>query len=105
MHRTAETDEFMRGFEPSSDNYRNYKRACKAVSAKLLEHPPEDARLDARQEFYVRLLAEYDLLKKGLSVADLGGGNAWFIAVLAQMGLEATLVDDFWGGGHVEASA
>jgi SAM-dependent methyltransferase len=104
MQRTADIDEFMRGFEPSSENYRNYKRACKAVSAKLVENPPEDAALDKRQEFYVGLLAEHGLLRKGLSVADLGGGSAWFIAVLAQMGLEATLVDDFWGGGHVEAN-
>jgi SAM-dependent methyltransferase len=94
----------MRGFEPSSENYKNYQRACKAVSAKLLENPPENPTLDARQEFYVRLLAEHDLLRKGLRISDLGGGTSWFIVVLAQMGLEATLVDDFWGGGHIEAN-
>jgi SAM-dependent methyltransferase len=104
MQGTAEIDEFMRGFEPSTENYRNYKRACKTVSAKLDAKPAEDPALEKRQEFYIRLLAQHDLLKKGLRIADLGGGSAWFIVVLAQMGLDATLVDDFWGGGHVEAN-
>jgi SAM-dependent methyltransferase len=94
----------MRGFEPTGENYANYKRACRAVAAKLMENPPPDPVLDSRQEFYIRLLADHGLLKKGLRIADLGGGSAWFIAVLAQMGLDATLVDDFWGGGHIEAN-
>jgi SAM-dependent methyltransferase len=94
----------MRGFEPTGENFKNYKQACRVVSAKLTTNPPGDASLDPRLEFYIALLAGQDCLKRGLHVTDLGGGTSWFIVVLAQMGLDATLVDDFWGGGHMEAA-
>jgi SAM-dependent methyltransferase len=94
----------MRGFEPNSENYKNYRQACRAVAAKLSTGPSDNATLNARLEFYVALLGRHGCLKRGARVADLGGGTSWFIVVLAQMGLDATLVDDFWGGGHLEAN-
>jgi SAM-dependent methyltransferase len=94
----------MHGFEIAGENFKNYKKACKLVSAKLMANPPEDAALDSRVEFYIALLGKHDCLKRGMRIVDLGGGTSWFIAVLAQMGLDATLVDDFWGGGHLEAT-
>jgi SAM-dependent methyltransferase len=85
-------------FDPSSDDYTN---ALKAVTAILLPGRSESIRLESRQELYIQLLAENGLLKRGTTIVDLGGGGTWFTPVLSQMGFDASLVDDFKGGGGV----
>lgn len=86
-------------FDHSSEAYQ---KAVKGVMAKLFPDRPQSTRLDSRQEFYLQLLAENGLLRPGTRIVDLGGGASNFTAVLSRMGLEASLVDDFGGGGGVD---
>lgn len=87
---------------PQSKSYFDrYRKACWAVSADVAQGRYPNPSLDERQEFYLELLAENGSLDPETRVVDLGGGVAWFIAVLAQMDLKAALVDDFGGGGGI----
>ena len=81
---------------------QDYKNAVRAVQLKLGLVPSPNPKLDSRLEFYFQLLAEAGLLRRGTTIADLGGGLSWFSPVLSQMGLEVSLIDDFAGGGGVE---
>jgi len=63
----------------------------------------KDAGMPAPKEtHYYELLDKAGLLRPGVKVVDLGGGLSLFAPLLAQLGLEATVVDDFGGGGGVD---
>jgi SAM-dependent methyltransferase len=61
-----------------------------------------EIKLDARNEFYLRMLAEESVLAAGKSLVDLGAGLSVFGPMCRAYGMEVTLVDDFGGGGGVE---
>jgi SAM-dependent methyltransferase len=58
--------------------------------------------LDARHEFYLRMLGDQRLLQSGKCLVDLGPGLSMFGAACAAHGMSVTLVDDFGGGGGLE---
>ena len=58
--------------------------------------------LDARNEFYLSLLAEQRLLQSGKHLIDLGAGLSVFGPLCRAFGMDVTLIDDFGGGGGVE---
>lgn len=58
--------------------------------------------LEARNEFYLRMLGDQGLLGPGKRLVDLGAGLSPFGLLCRVHGMEVTLVDDFGGGGGVE---
>lgn len=58
--------------------------------------------LEARNEFYVRLLGERGLLEPSRQLVDLGAGLSLFGPLCRAHGMEVTLVDDFGGGGGID---
>ena len=74
--------------------------AAKLKPVLLRCEPPLD--LDERNEFYVRLLGDQQLLQPGKRLVDLGAGLSIFGPLCRAHGMEVTLVDDFGGGGGVE---
>ena len=67
----------------------------------LVEHN-SPMYLDARNEFYLSLLAAQSLLQPGRHLVDLGAGLSVFGPLCRAYGMDVTLVDDFGGGGGVE---
>src|SRR5258708_25230957 len=59
--------------------------------------------LDPRNEFYLTLLGNQQLLLPGKNLVDLGPGISMFGATCRTYGMNVTLVDDFGGGGGIEA--
>lgn len=60
-------------------------------------------RLDERVTYYFQLLHGLSALSPGMHLVDLGCGTTAFGAVARALKMEVTLVDDFGGGGGVEA--
>jgi len=69
-----------------------------------LAWPGDSGRLDDRNLFYLQLLHEVGGLENGKHLVDLGCGLSAVGTVARLMGMEATLVDDFGGGGGVDSS-
>jgi SAM-dependent methyltransferase len=67
----------------------------------LLDYKPL-LELEERNEFYVRLLGDQQLLQPGKRLVDLGAGLSLFGPLCRSHGMDVTLVDDFGGGGGVE---
>lgn len=74
-----------------------YERQLKPVFARF----KPVVEYDARNEFYLWMLAEQSMLRPGVHVVDVGCGLSAFGPVCRAAGLRVTLVDDFGGGGGV----
>lgn len=59
--------------------------------------------LEARIVFYLQMLQDCELLAQGRKILDLGAGIYWFDPLVKLLGAEPVLVDDFGGGGGVDA--
>ena len=80
-----------------------HRRAVREKVGPALGWPPSDGSLDRRTEFYLRLVHETGNLTAGRHLLDLGPGLYPFGAIVRAIGMDVTLVDDFGGGGGVDA--
>jgi len=62
------------------------------------------AMLDARELFYLQLVADTGGLVRGKHLVDLGPGLSAFGPVAAALGNQVTLIDDYAGGGAVDVN-
>jgi len=59
-------------------------------------------KMEERIVFYCQMMEDFDLLKPGKRIVDLGAGIYFFDPLIQCMGPEVHLVDDFGGGGGID---
>jgi len=87
---------------PTPFDPEKFHAAWREKVSPIMSWPGDGGRLDDRTIFYFRMLHDQELLVPGKHLVDLGCGISAVGAVARALGLEATLVDDFGGGGGVE---